>query len=186
MMISVDLRSIEQNATDAALLQSYLQQLIGQPFLLLRFSYGDELSLHFGQSIPYPSPKMQHRFKGSYILGTRASQWFMRAGSRTVYVRDLEDVPSSKAATPITKAELESSSPFQVGAQIVRARAIPHAVGFGLEIGFSDGASIWINPGGDYEVADWELFTPFERYLRAGPGRSWSYFPSRSSASPSA
>ena len=41
----------------------HLQQLVGEPFLHLRFSYGDELALHFGAARPYDSPRMKGHSK---------------------------------------------------------------------------------------------------------------------------
>src|SRR5436305_1312348 len=78
MLGAIDLQTVQQKSTDPVALQMVLQQLIGQPFLQLRFSYGDELNLHFGQPREYSSPKMKHLIKGSYILGTRASNWHLR------------------------------------------------------------------------------------------------------------
>jgi hypothetical protein len=60
--------------------------------------------------------------------------------------------------------------------------------GFGLSLGFSDQSRLMLRPlpagldNGDPDdfppVADWELFTPFKRYLRVGPGSKWAYLPS--------
>jgi len=198
MMFRVDLRGVEKNATDLPSLQAYLQQLVGQPFLHFRFSYGDELSLHFGSERPYASAKMKHLTKGSYILGTRASKWLLRSETRSVVVLGGKEVETqfTSPLKPLSREELESSGIIQRGSQIVGANAMsfnfpevsgfPDAptCGFGLSLHFSDGSSILVAPeasADDHEVqiADWELFTPYERFLRVGPGLHWSYLPSR-------
>ena len=74
MLATVDLRGVQTRSADSELLQAYLQQMVGQPFLHFRFSYGDELNLHLGQPRPYSSPKLAHLVKGSYVLGARASR----------------------------------------------------------------------------------------------------------------
>lgn len=200
MMQSVDLRGVEQKAADPFLLQAYLQQLIGQPFLHFRFSYGDELSLHFGLPRSYESPKMKHLVKGSYILGTRASRWFLRSEARpTVIFGGKEFEPQDGAnLQSLSKKDLETADIMQRGARIVFASSIPFSFpfpgapvfGFGLSLSLSDGASILIAPESvetlslTETIADWELFTPYERLLRVGPGVQWSYLPSRQSLSP--
>lgn len=200
MVLSVDLSVVETKSADSHLLQTYLQQLVGQPFLHFRFSYGDELSLHFGQPRPYSTPKLKHLVKGSYILGTRASRWFLRSESPPIIVLGTKDFEphDPSGLTPLSKAELERSEVIQRGARIVLATPVPFTLppsevfpgtpvfGYGLSLYLSDGSSIviapeWepIPPHSDQEIADWELFTPYERYLRVGPGEWWSYLPSR-------
>lgn len=201
MMLRVDLHGVEEKATDLRVLQAYLQQLIGQPFLHFRFSYGDELSLHFGQPRPYESPRMKHLFKGSYILGTRASRWYLRSESHAAVVIGSDEFLPPQASTlrVLTKQELESGELVQRGARIVVASGIPLAgaspgtalSSYGLTLSLSDGSSLVIAPEAAASVApeeeasaDWELFTPYERYLRVGPGLQWSYLPSRQPALP--
>jgi hypothetical protein len=199
MLRSIDLCGVETKSADFLLLQTYLQQLVGQPFLQFRFSYGDELSLHFGQPRPYSTQKLKHLVKGSYILGTRASRWFFRSGTAPVVILGAEEVEPDNASgfKPLSKEALEKSEVVPLGARIVVARAVPssfplpgnfstvRAFGCGLSLYLSDGSSLWIAPETDApppaenEIADWELFTPYDRYLRVGPGMWWSYLPSR-------
>jgi len=65
---------------------------------------------------------------------------------------------------------------------------LPSAGGFGLTLVLSDRSTLIILPAppspsdegeekmlvGD-DLADWEVFTPHDRYLRVGPGQRWSY-----------
>jgi hypothetical protein len=93
-----------------------------------------------------------------------------------------------KLLTPVVLEESECLSP---GARIVAIDAVilgtrRLAYGFGLSVLLEDGSSILIEPpppvksnGRSRQIADWELFTPHERYFRVGPGLRWSYLPSR-------
>jgi hypothetical protein len=199
MLATIALQGVREKSTDPDLLQAYLQQLVGQPFLQFRFSYGDELSLHFGQPRAYDSPRMKHLLKGSYILGTRASHWYLRSASPTRLVLGCgaEQGPPGPDLQPLTKQDLETADLVKPGARIVLAAAFPitfpgtAAIGFGLSLLLSDGSSFLITPEAlaasqpeEEALADWELFTPYERYLRVGPGVEWSYLPSRHPAPP--
>lgn len=201
MLLTLDLHGTQTKTDDFHLLQAYLQQVVGQPFLHFRFSYGDELSLHFGEPRPYPSPKLKHLVKGSYILGARASRWFLRAGSPPVVVFCAEDSQPHKgpALKPMSQDTLEQSEVIQRGARIALASVVPFRhlqsederygslYGYGLSLVLSDGSSFLIAPESADRlspadaIADWELFTPEERHLSVGPGVWWSYLPSRHS-----
>jgi hypothetical protein len=199
MLATIDLTGIEPASVDSAALQAYLQQLVGQPFLHFRFSYGDELSLHFGQPRAYSSPKMKHLMKGSYILGTRASNWYIRTASPPAVIVGAQQFQAQPANgfKHLTELELEASNFVQRGANIVCVYAVPYALvdaspsGCGLSLLLSDGSSLLIMPEStedagptEDDIADWELFTPYQRYLRVGPRMKWAYLPSNNSASP--
>ena len=57
------------SSVDVSGLYGYLAELIGEPFRFARVSYGDELTLHFGDVKPVCSPKLKGKLYGSYILG---------------------------------------------------------------------------------------------------------------------
>ncbi|MBX9680054.1 MAG: hypothetical protein K2X38_14930 [Gemmataceae bacterium] len=198
MLLSVDLRGIEQDGTDLVLLQAYLQPLIGQPFLHFRFSYGDEVGLHFGDPHPYSFPKMKHLTKGSFILGTRASKWLFSAPSRSLVILGCDDrrFDSQSSLRTLSKIDLETTDVLQPG-KVVESVSLIHgsifglaATGIGLSLRFSNGTSLAIipsppeNSASEGDIADWEFFTPYDRYLRVGPGQKWSYLPSRHTAAP--
>src|SRR4051812_41074713 len=78
----IDLRNAREAAPDnVPELQAYLAQLVGEPFRFARVSYGDELTLHFGDLGPARSPRLTKRPCGAYVLGVRASPWLLKAGT---------------------------------------------------------------------------------------------------------
>lgn len=197
MLGTIDLRGIQPKSVDHVALQGHLQQLVGQPFLHFRFSYGDELSLHLGQPQDYSSPKLKHFVKGSYFIGARASNWYLRPSSSPIVLIGLAEDRTSLPVGfhAVAKADLESSELIPASACVICANAVPMAapggavVGYSLSLVFSDGSSILMIPDSvgepgaqEDEIADWEVFTPHDRYLRVGPGVEWSYLPSRQSA----
>ena len=184
MLGTIDLREIHSASSETEVLLAYFQQLVGQPFLLCRVSYGDELSLHFGEPRPYRSPKLKHLVKGSYVLGLRASRWHLRSESPPIVViGSLPDsVQPNGSIRTLTNRELEQANYIQRGALVMTANVIPNGSGYGLSLEFSDGASLIAvperaDPG--ETVADWELFTPYSRLLRVGPGLTWEYIDSQ-------
>jgi hypothetical protein len=196
MLGTIDLRSVQKDSSDLDLLQAYLQQLVGQPFLAIRFSYGDELAIHFGETRPYSSPKMKHLTKGAYILGARGSQWRLRSEAPPAIIVGSGDDKSASAANlkPLSKADLESGAFFRPGTLVVHVHATPvtSVAGFSayaLSLAMADGTSLFVSPVlaephelADEPLADWELFTPYERLLRVGPGLQWCYMPTRRDA----
>ena len=68
----IDLRQAHRPASDDFRgLQGYLAKLVGEPFQFARVSYGDELTLHFGDLRPARSPKLKSMPYGAYVLGLR-------------------------------------------------------------------------------------------------------------------
>ena len=62
----IDLRQAQEPSHGAlSVLAAYLAQLVGEPFRLARVSYGDELTLHFGDLRPGRSPKLKHKLYGA-------------------------------------------------------------------------------------------------------------------------
>lgn len=96
MLATVDLRGVQTESSDQVLLNAYLQQLIGEPFLHCRFSYGNELTLHFGQPREPQSKKLKHLVVGSFILGARASDWYLKTTT----------IPAVYAATVVSGREV--------------------------------------------------------------------------------
>ena len=163
----------------------YLQQLVGEPFLFFRESYGRELTVHLGIPKERKSPKLKNRVRGSL--------WMMIAVEKTTLV--LSDPPQQKPAAELKKLspiDIEKSPLVRPGSQLVWV--LPHtddlSGGIGLALGFSDQTRFIIRPeppcseeatcdDADLaEIADWEMYTPIGRYLRVGPGQKWAYLPS--------
>src|SRR5262245_24407795 len=66
-----------------------LLPLLRQPSRFLRVSYGDELTLHFGDLRDARSPKLAGKPYGAFVLGLRASFWTLSSGtSRSVVVAE--------------------------------------------------------------------------------------------------
>jgi hypothetical protein len=197
----VDLRSTyESTSGDLAGLEFYLQQIVGEPFLFLRQTYGEELTLHFGAPREASSPKLRRRIRGSYVLALRASNW--RFVSRSQLVLALADpsivpdqligpspAPDSFRPSPIELADLEQNPPITPGVRVDVAKpfAADFFFGIGLFLVFDDQSRLTVRPSVgpspenhevSQEIADWELFTPHDRYLRVGPGTRWAYLPS--------
>ncbi len=194
MVATVDLRSTcEPASDDLSGLWTYLQQLVGQPFLFFRQSYGDELTLHLGTPREPMSPKLRRRNRGSYVLTLRGSIWSLLSGTHSeLTFTDPCLKPETTHARQVDLAELEKTLPIEPGTPIELARPFRSEAtgGFGLLLVFADQSRLMIRPSpissSDSnavelpEIADWELFTPYGRYLRVGPGPTWSYLPSGS------
>jgi hypothetical protein len=197
----VDLKSTHESTTgDLAGLWVYLQQIVGEPFLILRETYGGELTLHLGAAREAASPKLRHRTRGSYVLTLRASNWSFVTGSQLAL--SLAD-PSTEPGLPfgpslapdsfhpqqVELADLEKKPPIAPGVRIESAKPflVDFFSGIGLFLVFEDQSRLTVRPSVDPspgnkedspEIADWELFTPHGRYLRVGPGSRWAYLPS--------
>jgi hypothetical protein len=161
-------------------LAAYLLQLQGEPFRFFRFSFGDELTLHFGDLHPARSPKLKGRLYGAFILGVRASQWLLKFGKPGMVASQGERVET------ISKEELETKELIVPDSRVIRTTpfTIQPQAAFGLEIALSDGSLLVIVPSAETEakdddlpeIADWELLSPSGR-LQAGPGLQWSFEP---------
>ncbi len=158
-----------QRRDDLEGLQAILDGLAGQPFLMARRAYGDELRLHFGWPVPYRSPLLASLTHGEWVLGTRASPWQLAGpGGLVTEAECPPDVPA---------AELDVFA----GAKVAQARV--SSSDFGLRIAFDNGL-VFIVPvnGDDDDLAAWELFTPGRLVITMGPGRRWSLSPADSPA----
>ena len=185
----IDLRLAADASSDGlAGLQAYLAQLIGETFQLARVSYGDELTLRFGDLRPAPSPKLKGHLYGSFVLGLRGSPWMLKSGSEPLLLTsgiDLQAVPAG-LGTPIAKEELEAAPLVEPHSRVLSAT--PFVVrpdeAIGLELRLSDGSTLRVLPTrpdadeppdeGLPELADWELSSP-AGLLSADPGLRWSF-----------
>jgi hypothetical protein len=186
----IDLRRpCESSGDDLPGLQAYLAQLVGEAFRLARVSYGNELTLHFGDLRPARSPKRNGQPYGAYILGMRASPCVLKAGTEPLVIASgvLNPLVPSEYARPIGKEELESSSFIAPDSRVMAATpfVVEPADSFGLHLRMSDGSGLLVLPtasedddvdGGLPVLAAWELLSP-GGLLSAGPGRKWSFAP---------
>jgi hypothetical protein len=96
----------------------------------------------------------------------------------------------SEVAIPtISDSEAEQFLQHIGGATVRGVDVFLTQEGYGLRISLSEGSLIELFPTPDpFEIGpdddipipppDWELFTPYKRYLRVGPGSEWAYLPS--------
>ena len=187
----IDLRQAREPSHDGLSgLHGYLAQLVGEPFRFARVSYGDELTIHFGDLRPARSPSLKNKPFGAYVLGMRGSSWVLKAGLEPVVITSgtVSDPPLPRAGRPLSKEELEAGNFVEPESRVLAATPfVVHSVdGFGLELRMSDGTSLLVLPTiaepdepGDEglpELADWELSTP-RGLLSAGPNLEWSFAP---------
>ena len=169
----------------------YLSPLVGEPFRFARVSYGDELTLHFGDIRPARSPKLAHRLLyGAYVLGLRASPWILKSGGdRLVITTGIVPEPTRAAVgSPLSKEELETGRFIEPDGRVVAATPfiVTPAGGLGLQLRISDGSSLLVLPAiqeaeepedqGLPKLADWELSSP-SGLLSAGSGLTWTFKP---------
>jgi hypothetical protein len=193
----IDLRQArESSSDDLPGLVAQLAPLVGEPFRFVRVSYGDELTLHFGNLEPARNPKLKGKLYGAYILGMRASPWVLKSGTEPVVVNGgvLRDLSEGALGSPLRKEELESQRFIEPDSPVLTATAfsVKPVNGFGLQVRFSDGSTLLILPTipepdepedeGLPELADWELLGP-RGLLNVGPGLKWSFEPSGSPSS---
>ena len=129
-------------------LSGYLSVLIGETFRIARPTYGDELTLHFGD---LHEPKSQvlgclHYLYGEFILSTRGSYW-------------------------VSKDELKADT------VVLTIYAFTIDIGYGLYLELSDKNVFLILPSSsepEVELADWNFLTPNKELLSVGPGSSYN------------
>jgi hypothetical protein len=199
MIELIDLRETRHECPDRSDLQALLQQLVGQPFLFFRVSYGDELRLHLGEVQGYSNPKVQGRTRGSYIIGARASGLIVFSAPRHLLVTS-GDGEAGRSETPATARSvdiktIETGGFITPGSIVTSAGADRSGPGFSLQLRFSDGSTAYIRPSpgsdevepegeerstdvGAREIPDWEILTPHQRILKVGPGPRWNYLDS--------
>ena len=151
MIELLDFQNINNLSGSLGEFRALLRQLLGQPFLFFRISYGDELTVHLGESREYPHPKMRRRRKGSHVLGARASAWYFRPSSQPIMFAGVED-PKSDAPSVAQKVdirEIESRPLVEVGSVVSWVDVLPSSEGFGLALVFSDRSTLIIVPGPD-------------------------------------
>ncbi|MCL1462882.1 hypothetical protein [Argonema galeatum] len=125
-------------------------------------SYGDELSLHIGDRIPYSQKSMAGKEKGEWILGTRGTTWKLKSGGETIATSE-EDAENIRQQ--IKAIENIHISWFVPTPEL------------GFNMGFSNGYELILMPEieDDSGLPYWEMFTPEDMVLKVGPNSIWSY-----------
>jgi hypothetical protein len=183
---------------------SHLLQLVGEPFLFVRRSYGDEVVLHFGDRMLGPARTTKYgefRYEhGTYSLCLRGSAWVIKAGhSPSVITGGLQADLGEVLGEPTRPANVATEVTMTPGARVTAVIPFPverpPVKGIGVRIELSDGSSVIAVPTPDephepapegatlYEIADWELRTPHGT-LQIGPGMKWHFAIPRDITSP--
>lgn len=183
MATVIDLDDVQRHSEDLDELRARLLRVIGKPFLFFRASYGDELTLHLGGLVPYPSPKMKDVKRGTFIVAARTSSWILEPGTvpAHAYMSGIEFRGSSARSEQLELREIEKRSTIRPGAIVTHATTSTSPLGLILALTFSDGSSMVllpVPPDDEDEgepLSNWEIFMPRHRILKVGPGASWSY-----------
>jgi hypothetical protein len=182
----IQIDEVQPRSEDLDELRSLLRRLVGKPFLFFRASYGDELSLHLGEAVSYPNPRMKGHKKGSYIVALRASAWVLESGMQPGLLYSSGEsftIKSSSRARTLELEEIETRETIRPRAIVIDVIAETTPSRLMLTLLFSDGSRLMVLPiqsadsegDDDDPLSDWEVFMPRHRVLKAGPGTSWSY-----------
>lgn len=169
--------------TSGELLKGLLKSgLVGQPFLFARFTYGDELTLHFGESGFHTYPKTKDIPVGSHCLGVRASNWSVTTPSRGNYYSwdPPRGVKPRDLAVTITSA-VGPGSLVLLALPLMTVESMPApnlawaACALRLYVGDAE-LTVYPAKSSDPEVGppefpldDWDLLSP-KAFMSVGPG----------------
>jgi len=148
---------------DEESLDDLLQVLVGQPFLGVKFIYGDELIVDFGPGRRVEDPVFGRTLEPDFWLGTLATDWLLLSSDSLVARSEDTD----REETARTFEALKGS---HVGATDVRPD-------LALTIAFSSGHKLLVLPRRAMRTQGlpyWDLLLPESRMIEAGPGRKWS------------
>lgn len=159
-MIKIQVKDITQPSDLNQLLQ-IMNKLIGETCWKANLSYGDELTLHIGEKIPYLQKSMAGKEKGAWIVGTRATQWQLDYLGKVVV--------SSKHDPEIVKNKIN----------IIKENTItnvkisyPNLI---LTISFGNQCDLILFPDKeDTDLPYSEVFTPDQMVIKVGLGTIWS------------
>ncbi len=141
-----------------------LQGMIGEICWQTSVSYGEELDLHIGDKIPYEEKSMRGKLKGSWILGSRCTDWELKLGNKLIV-----NSQSDKIIDKISVIENQTITDINI--------SYPELI---LSLKFSNQCEFSILPDleDDSGVSCWELFAPNHKLLQIEPNYLWSYLPS--------
>ena len=157
-------------ASDLEQLIPIISGVIGETCWKASLSYGDELTLHLGARIPYSQKSMVGKEKGSWILGTRATQWRLDS--------ECETLVTSNDSPEIIRHKVVAIKDSTITVIETNYRNLA------LALTFSNGCKLILLPNNEDEVdlPYWEMFTPHHMVIKVGPGAMWSYTSSNSRA----
>lgn len=157
-------------ASDIRQLHAVANRVVGETCWKVALSYGDELTLHFGEQIPYLQPSMAGKKKGAWILGTRGTAWQLDQSSDTTVTQDAEADILSLLKREVRRLEGNILQSLNIGYPVLS-----------LSLNFNQGSQLTITPSirdDEFDLPYWELFTPNHQVLKVGPKTSWSLIPS--------
>lgn len=146
-------------------LNQIIQPIIGETCHQVRFSYGDELILHFGEMKPYNHPKLKHLRKGKWQLSTRATPFDLITNTNTLMCFSSDYGFSRDVSEGLLKLlENKKLTDFAINTNNLQ-----------LSLSFEEGYKLILNPDleDDSGLAYWELLMPNEQILIVGPGNFW-------------
>jgi len=152
------------NTSDLRIVHTIVDRLLCETCWQAKFSYGDELTLHFGDRVSYAQSSMANLEKGSWILGTRGTNWQLSRASHCIVNSD---------ATP----EIMRENVRQIEGLALTALDINYP-SLGLILTFEEQLQLSVLPclaDDEYELPYWELFTPEHYVLKVGSRLTWSY-----------
>lgn len=184
----------EATKGDFGRLRVLARQLVGEPVLFGALGHPRELTIHFGPPVEFKGPRGKVLVEGSSVLGAVRSHWRIKSAPQGMHVADFVFPlnPTELIETEVVSDKAVEDFLGRIGGSTVRhVDVFLTSNGYGLQVGLSDGSVIELFPtptlfsreyGTDEEFPvappDWELFTPYKRYLRVGPGSQWAYLPS--------
>ena len=151
-------------SSDPGVVHTIVDRLLGKTCWQARFTYGDELTLHFGDQVSYAQGSMAGLKKGSWILGTRGTNWQLSCASNSIVNSD---------ATP----EIMRENVRQIEGLALTALDI-HYPSLGLILTFGERLQLSVLPSledDNYDLPYWELFTPEQYVLKVGSRLTWLY-----------
>ena len=143
------------------------EQLIGEICHQVRFSYGDELHLDFGEMSICDHPKLRNLLKGSWQFGTRATPWLLKkSGQLLLKSEEPETDDEIKNAKQLTRESLENK-------KILKFEVNPENLE--LQLLFEEDYELILQPDlEDLDLSYWDLLMPNDKVLEVGAGYFWS------------
>ncbi len=143
------------------------EQLIGEICHQVRFSYGDELHLDFGEMSRCDHPKLRNLLKGNWQFGARATPWLLKkSGQLLLKSEEPETDAEIKNAKQLTRESLENK-------KILKFEVNPENLE--LQLLFEEDYELILQPDlEDLDLSYWDLFMPNDKVLEVGAGYFWS------------
>jgi hypothetical protein len=140
-----------------------VSKVIGETCWKASLSYGDELRLHIGARMPYSHPALRGQEKGAWMLGTQGSAWNLSSSSKTL-------ASSEDTLARINQELYDIEGSTIVAFEIDYPDLLPK-----IEVSNDRILTLILDSDDDFEIPYWELFTPYRKVLKVGPGTFWSY-----------